>query len=135
MALTLELIPVNSRLTADGEGAPFDLTASATRTFLCSMEIAAQIEQESVEISVWGSADGATWQARPLLIMPQRFYKGETRMVLDVSQQPEVRFIRATWKLFRWGRVSPHPMFVLGFTATEIPAFADHSAAASSNSQ
>jgi hypothetical protein len=123
MALAFELIPANSKLTSDGDGAAFDLAASATRTFLCSMQIAAQIEQESVEISVWGSANGEKWGPKPLLIMPQRFYKGETEMVLDVSQQPDLQFIRAAWKLFRWGRVSPHPMFVLGFTANEIPAF------------
>ena len=128
MSLVLELIPANSQLTCNGDGPAFELTASATRTFLCSMEISAQIEQESVEISVWGSADGVTWGPKPLLIMPQRFYQGETQMVLDVSQQPDVRFVRAKWKLFRWGRVSPHPMFVLGFTANEIPAFANQSA-------
>jgi hypothetical protein len=130
MPLLLELIPANSRLTSDGDGTSFDLAASVTRTFLCSMEISAQIEQESVEISVWGSTDGVTWGTKPLLILPQRFYKGETQMVLDVSQQPDVRFIRAKWELFRWGRVSPHPMFVLGFTAAEIPAFADQSSMA-----
>lgn len=130
MTLILELIPANTPLTANGDGASFDLAASATRTFLCSMQISTQIEQESVEISVWGSADGVTWGPKPLLIMPQRFYKGETQMVLDVSQQPDVRLIRARWKLFRWGRVTPHPMFVLGFTATEIPAFANQPATA-----
>jgi hypothetical protein len=123
MSLLFELIPANSRLTSDGDGESFDLAASLTRTFLCSMEISAQIEQESVEISVWGSGDGSTWASKPLLILPQRFYKGETQMVLDVSKQPDVRFIRAKWELFRWGRVSPHPMFELGFIAKEIPAF------------
>jgi hypothetical protein len=128
MSATLDLIPAGTRLTHDGESAPFDITASATRTFLCKMEITAQIEQESIEISVWGSADGSSWGKTPLLIMLQRFYKGETSQILDLSQRPEIRHIRARWKLVRWGRVTPHPMFELSFTAAEIPAFARQSA-------
>lgn len=127
MATVLELIPRGSRLTKDGEGAVFDLSAGSTRTFVCALEIAAQLEQESVEISVWGSADGASWEKRPLLIMPQQFYKAESNQILDLSLRPEIRYIRARWKLTRWGRVSPHPMFELSFTATETLAFARHS--------
>jgi hypothetical protein len=128
MSLSLDLIPRGSHLTHDGEGTPHGLEASATRTFLCKMEITAQLEQESAEISVWGSEDGASWGKTPLLIMPQRFYRGETSQVLDLSSRPEIRYIRARWKVTRWGRVAPHPMFELSFTATEIPAFARQSA-------
>jgi len=130
MAMEFDLIPQGTLLQENGHGEAVDIRSSATRTFYCTMQILEQIEQESVEISVWGSTDGVTWGTKPLLILPQRFYKGETQMVLDVSQQPDVRFIRAKWELFRWGRVSPHPMFVLGFTAAEIPAFADQSSMA-----
>lgn len=124
MSLELHLIPPNFRLTSDAFGPTFDIAETHTRTFLCSMFITEQVEQESVELSVWGSPDGEAWEPKPLLIMPQRFYKGETRQVLDLSLQPQIRWIRAHWKLTRWGRVSPHPMFVISFTATEIPAFA-----------
>jgi hypothetical protein len=128
MADRLELIPPGSRLTKDGESATFDLAGSSTRAFLCAMEITAQIEQESVEISVWGSQDGASWGKTPLLIMPQQFYRGEITQILDLSLRPEIRYIRVSWTLTRWGRVSPHSMFELSFTATEIPAFARQSA-------
>jgi hypothetical protein len=123
MVVTLELIPL-SRLTGDGEGAPIDVSKSSTRTFLCKMEVTAQIEQESIELSVRGSQDGEAWEKKPLLIMPQRFYNGETSQVLDISPRPDLHYIRARWKLTRWGRVAPHPMFELCFTATEIPKFA-----------
>ncbi len=105
-----------------------DISSSATRTFICSMEITDQIEQESVDISVWGSADGQDCGKMPLLKMPQRFYRGETRQVLDLSLKPEIRFIRARCDLARWGRVAPHPMFVLGFRLTEVPAFVQQAA-------
>jgi hypothetical protein len=129
MAVEFVLIPMGTRLTANGEGQPFEISSDSTRTFLCSMEITDQLEQESVDISVWGSADGQDFGKMPLLKMPQRFYRGETRQVLDLSLKPEIRFIRAKYDLTRWGRVAPHPMFVLGFRAIEIPIFTAQSAA------
>jgi hypothetical protein len=93
------------------------------------MAIGEQLEQESVDLSIWGSADGQNWGTMPLLRMPQRFYRGETRQVLDLTFKPEIKFLRAKWELFRWGRVAPHPMFVLGFHLSEVPAFAQQTAA------
>jgi len=129
--MELDLIPAGTRLTQNGEGEPHDIGASGTRTFLCTMLIAEQIEQESLDIAVWGSVDGQDWGAKPLLMMPQRFYRGETRQVLDLTLKPEVRFIRARWELVRWGRVAPHPMFVVGFHLSEVPASARQPAAPS----
>ena len=128
MAIEFDLIPAGTRLTSNGDGAPRDISGSQTRTFLCSMLITGQLEQESVDISIWGSADGQDWGKFPLLKMPQRFYRGETRQVLDLSLQPEVRHIRAKWEVTRWGRVAPHPLFILGFHLSEIPAFAHKTA-------
>lgn len=122
MAMEFDLIPQGTLLQENGHGAPFDIHESTTRTFYCNMLIRDQIEQESVDISIWGSADGETWASQPLLRLPQQFYKGETRAVLELSFAPEVNFIRAAWDLNRWGRVAPLPMFVLGLHLSEIPA-------------
>jgi hypothetical protein len=62
------------------------------------------------------------------LKMPQRFYRGETRQILDLTSKPEVKFLRAKWELTRWGRGAPHPVFVLGFNLSEIPAFSQNPA-------
>ena len=119
--MELELIAANTRLEANAEGQAFDISSSATRTFLCTLSITEQIEQESLDVSIWGSADGATWGAKPLLKLPQGFYRGSAKMVLDISLKPEVKFIRAKWELNRWGRVAPLPMFVAGCALREIP--------------
>jgi hypothetical protein len=129
MPVEFDLIPPGTRLASNGDGQAFNIESSQTRTFLCSMDITEQIEQESVDVSVWGSADGQDWGKLPLLKMPQRFYRGDTRQVLDLALKPEVRFLRAKWELTRWGRVTPHPMFVLGFYLIEIPAFVSQTAA------
>jgi len=119
-----DLVPQETQVTANGEGAKVDISASQTRTFLCELLITDQIEQESLDVSIWGSADGENWGRRPILKLPQQFYRGETRMVLDLTTRPEVKFIRAAWELFRWGRVAPTPMFVIGLRLQEVPAMA-----------
>src|SRR5467141_174044 len=118
----LDLIPAGMRLEANGDGAAFDISASPTRTYLCRLTVVDQIEQESLDVSIWGSADGQTWTKKPLLKLPQQFYRGITRLILDLSLRPDTKFIRAGWELNRWGRVAPMPMFVAGLHLIEIPA-------------
>ena len=72
---------------------------------------------------IWGSADGQDFGKQPILKIPQRFYRGETRAILDLTTRPELNFIRAHWDLVRWGRVAPHPMFVFGLRLEEVSAF------------
>ena len=122
MAMAIDLIPQATLAQENGHGVTFDIRESATRTFFCVLIIREQIEQESLDISIWGSADGENWGAHPVLKLPQQFYKGETRAVLDLTLVPEVNFIRAGWDLNRWGRVAPLPMFVLGLRLDEVAA-------------
>jgi hypothetical protein len=121
MPMQLQLIPPDTRMEASADGVSFNISESATRTFLCRLTVTEQIEQESLDVSIWGSADGETWPKRPLLKLPQQFYRGTTKLVLDLSLRPEVKFIRARWDLNRWGRVAPTPMFVAGMDLVEIP--------------
>ena len=121
MPTTLDLVPHGTRMETNGDGAALDISASATRTFLCRLAVTDQIEQESLDVSIWGSADGETWSKKPLLMLPQQFYRGTTKMILDLSLRPETKLIRARWELFRWGRVAPTPMFVAGLELDEIP--------------
>jgi hypothetical protein len=117
----LALIPADSRLQANGDGTAFDISSSATRTYLCRLTVSDQIEQESLDVSIYGSADAENWTKKPLLKLPQQFYRGTTKMVLDLSLRPEIKFLRAHWDLNRWGRVAPLPMFVAGLELSEIP--------------
>jgi len=118
---SLHLIPANTRMEANGEGEAFDISGSATRTFLCVLTVTDQIEQESLDVSIWGSVDGTTWTKKPLLKLPQQFYRGTTKLILDLTVRLEMKFIRAGWELARWGRVAPTPMFVAGLELQEIP--------------
>lgn len=81
------------------------------------MDITDTVEQQSLDLSLWGSPDGQDWGSMPLIKFPQRFYRGSARMVLDLRLRPEIRFIRARWELNRWGRGRPTPRFCFGVTA------------------
>jgi len=119
--LNFSLIPGNSTLEANGDGQSVDISNSETRTFFCRLTISEQLEQESLDISIWGSADGQDFGKKPVLKIPQQFYRGTTKMALDVSLRMEVKFLRAKWELNRWGRVSPTPMFVAQLDLEEVP--------------
>ncbi len=119
--MKLTLIPPNTKMEANGDGEAFDVSTSSTRTFLCLLTVTDQMEQESLDVSIHGSADGATWTPKPLLKLPQQFYRGHSKMILDLSLRTKIRFIRARWELNRWGRGAPLPMFVAGLELTEVP--------------
>ena len=121
MPMQIPLIPAESRLESNSDGQSFDISSSASRTFLCLLKISDQIEQESLDVSIWGSPDGQDFGKKPLLKLPQQFYRGTTKIVLDLSLRTEIKFIRAKCELNRWGRVAPTPMFVASLNLEEIP--------------
>ncbi len=97
----------------DSEGPEISLGTSSGKVIQLTLGITRIIEQESVDVSIWGSADGADWGARPLLTFPQKFYCGTYQLVLDLTQQPDIRFLRAKCKVARWGRGEGKPLFGL----------------------
>jgi hypothetical protein len=116
------LVPENTVVTAKGDGAPVEVSGAANRVFLLSLNIAEIVEQESLDLSIYGSADGAAWGAKPLTSFPQKFYRAEHPMLLDLTGHPEVKFLRAHWEVARWGRGTEIPMFRFGVSLREVPA-------------
>lgn len=66
------------------------------------------MEQEALEISIWGSTDRRNWGK--LQVFPQKFYCGTYTLHLDLSRFPEIRYLRAHWKMNRWGQ-GDDPLF------------------------
>lgn len=118
----LALVPPGSVVEASGDGAAVEVPANGPRLFVLELIITQVIEQESLEISIWGSPDGQDWGKMPLLKFPQQFYCGAARMALDLSDRPELRFIRPRWELNRWGRGVPKPRFTFGLLARPASA-------------
>ncbi len=86
-----------------------------------NLEITNIVEQESLDLSIYSSADGATWGPKPRATFPQKFYRGPHPLLLDLTALPEIKFIRAHWEVNRWGRGSETPMFEFQVAIKEVP--------------
>ena len=115
------LVPEATTVTAKGDGAPVDISSAGHRIFLLQLNISRILEQQALDLTVFGSADGAAWGTKPLIAFPQKFYRGEHPLLLDLSQQPEIRFLRAHWEVTRWGRGPETPMFQFHLRVREVP--------------
>jgi len=115
------LIPEKTVVREKGDGPAVDVSSAAGKVLLLTLNITDIIEQQSLDVSVWGSADGAAWGEKPLLAFPQKFYRGEHPLLLDLSKHPTVKFLRAQWRVERWGRHAEGPRFELQLSAKEVP--------------
>ncbi|HTT21270.1 MAG TPA: hypothetical protein VMG82_20230 [Candidatus Sulfotelmatobacter sp.] len=116
------LVPAGTVVTTKGDGPVVDLSGATGRVFLGTLSITRIIEQESLDVSIFGSSDGATWDAKSIAAFRQEFYTGETPLLLDLTPHPNVRFLRAHWEVARWGRGTETPLFEFGVTLKEVPA-------------
>jgi hypothetical protein len=109
-------------VSAKGDGSAVEVSSATNRVFLLTLEITQIIEQESLEVSIYGSSDGAAWGAKPIVSFPQKFYRGQSPLLLDLTSHPDVKFVRAHWEVARWGRGTETPMFEFGVRLKEVPA-------------
>jgi len=96
---------------ANGEGVPVGLNGGAPGALLVTLGITHVVEQETLLVSIYGSADGVAWDPTPLGVFPQKFYAGISTIILDLTAHPRVTFVRAQWKVARWGRGDKTPSF------------------------
>jgi len=104
------LLP-ESEVQKDGEGPALSVEDAAGRTIQITLGITDVVEQESLEVAVYGSPDGTEWNAKPLASFPQKFYKGIYTLLIDLGQSPEVQFLRVRFKAARWGHWTSGPQF------------------------
>lgn len=115
------LVPEKTVANAKGDGTAVDVSGAAHRVFLLILHITKIIEQESLDVSIYGSSDGTAWAPKPIVSFPQKFYRGEQPLLLNLTQHPEVKFVRAHWETNRWGRGTETPMFEFHVTLKEVP--------------
>jgi hypothetical protein len=116
------LVPEKTVVSTKGDGPAVDTSGASNRVFLLSLNITGIVEQESLDVSIFGSADGATWGAKPVTNFPQKFYQAQHPLLLDLTAHPEAKFLRAHWEVSRWGRGSETPMFEFNVTIKEVPS-------------
>jgi len=96
-----------------GTGAEISLGDQQGESLILTLGITRIIEQESIDISIWGSADGSDWGAKPVVTFPQKFYCGTYQILLDLSDRPDVKYLRVKWAVNRWGKGDPKPLFTI----------------------
>src|SRR5882672_9833843 len=115
------LVPSKTIAVSKGDGPALDISGAGSRVFLLTLDITNIIEQQSLDVSIFGSADGAAWGAKALIAFPQKFYRGQHPLLLDLSANREAKVIRAHWEVNRWGRGTEKPMFEFHLTIREVP--------------
>lgn len=103
------LILPESVARQDGSGAEIALESNRGKSLLLTLGITRIVEQESLEVSIWGSSDLKNWGK--LHVFPQKFYCGTYSLHLDLARFPEIRYLRAQWKMNRWGLRETEPLF------------------------
>ena len=86
----------------DGSSPALALGANRCKPLQLTLGITRIVEQESLDISVWGSPDQENWEL--IAAFPLKSYCGTYSLLLDLTRNPETRFLRTEWKMNRWGR-------------------------------
>jgi len=98
-------------ILGNGESGVVDVGTLAGKLLSVVLGIQQSVEQQSLEVTIWGSTDGETWPEKPLLQFPQKFYAGVSELLLNLEPELEVRFVKAKWAANRWGRGAATPNF------------------------
>jgi hypothetical protein len=114
------LVPEKTAITAKGDSQPLDVSAAGSRVFLLTLSITSVVEQESIEVSVFTSADATTWDAKSVATLSQKFYPGEYPLLVDLTSAPQAKFVRVHWDVVRWGRGPTAPKFEAAIRLREV---------------
>ena len=103
----------------DGTGSVLEVDSDfESRLVRLTLGITRIIAQENLDVSVWGSEDRSHWQL--LLTFPQKFYCGTYSTVLNLTQHPNVKYLRAEWRMGRLIQEERAPLFEFYLLAGEL---------------
>ncbi len=117
LALPAFLVP-ETIVHENGASPSLDLGESPVPVLL-TLGILEVVEQESLLLGIYGSTDGIDWGSEQLVGFPEKFYPGLSAVYLDAAARG-TRFIRAQWKVNRWGRGSKTPAYRLYLFAEPV---------------
>ena len=106
-----EFLLTETTVREAGAGPEVALGENQGEMLVLTFGITRIIEQQSIDLSLWGSADGVTWGAKPIATFPQKFYCGTYQILLDLRSHPDVQYLRTKYQAQRWGKGEPKPLF------------------------
>jgi hypothetical protein len=95
-----------------GAGPVLDLSSYDGDAVIITLGITRIVEQESIDVSIYGSADGKDWGSKPLASFPQKFYCGTYQILVNLAGDSS-RYLRAKWQANRWGKGDSKPLFTV----------------------
>ena len=105
-----------------GVGPEIELGPEAGKLLVLTLGINRTLEKQGMVLTLWGSPDGRDWGSQPLLSFPQKYYCGIYSLLLNLAKYPNLRHVRAEWKLNRWGKAESTPLFAFFVYAEESGA-------------
>ena len=102
----------------DGASDEIALGKTSGKPLLLTLCITQMLEQESLDVSIWGSADGEQW--RQIAAYPQKFYCGTYLLLVDLAHQTHIRYLRVQWRMGRWGETETKPVAGFYVAAEEL---------------
>src|SRR5271170_5366846 len=102
----------------DGASDEIALGKTSGKPLLLTLGITRILEQESLDVSIWGSADKEQW--RQIAAYPQKFYCGTYLLLVDLARETHVRYLRVQWRMGRWGETEPKPVAGFYVAAEEL---------------
>jgi hypothetical protein len=102
----------------DGTTDHIALGEKSGKRLLLTLGITRFLEQESLDVSIWGSADGEQW--RQIAAYPKKFYCGSYLLLVDLARETHIRYLRVQWRMGRWGETEPSPIASFYVAAEEL---------------
>jgi hypothetical protein len=108
-----EFLLTETTVREAGTGPVIPLGEQQGETLVLTLGITRIIEQESIDLSIWGSTDGSDWGTKALSSFPQKFYCGTYQIVADLAAHTTIRYLRVKWAVNRWGKGESRPLFTI----------------------
>ena len=116
--MPLGLFP-QEQVYGSGTGPYLDLGEARGKPLSLTLTITRMMERHTLDISIWGSKDNVDWGRRPLSRLPHRYYCGTYCTEVDLSADPEVRYLRVEYNLGGWWRGNEAPALATFFMTAE----------------
>jgi hypothetical protein len=100
----------------DGVGPVIDVGTDRGKLLVLTLAITCATERATLIVYVSGSTDKTN---KLLVSFTRKEQLGVYSILLNLAKYPEVQYIRVAWKLSRWKRGDPSPVFGFSVTAEE----------------
>jgi hypothetical protein len=118
--MTLVFVLPETVVREDGYSPEIALEASMGRVLMLTLGITRVLERETLEVSIQGSRDGSMWQR--LAAFPKKSYCGTYSLLMDLTSQLEVRYLRIHWDVDRWDNAMQKPVFAFFVSGEQLRA-------------